>query len=523
MSRRFLSLWLPYFATDRLRCGPEPLVTLMEQAGVPRIVATNKAAATLGIAGGMALADARALHPDLQTRPANPLREVRGLTRLADWCERYTPLLALDGANGLMLDITGCDHLFGGESAMAADALKRLQHFGFSARAAIAGTPGAAWALARYGKADPGTAVVAPPDAKALGALLTPLPLAALRLPAEKTAALAQVGLRRIGDVTRLPRPSLAARFGAQLLRRLDQAFGRTAEPLEARHPPPPFRQRRDWPEPLQGLEDLTAAAEQLLDALCRQLETAECGARHIALACFAADGHVHRATARTSAPVRDPRRLLRLLQAEIETCDLGFGIETMVLAAPQTEQLRPQSTELWQNRSATNDNEAALIDRLSQRLGPARVVRMAPVASYLPERRVIPLPALAHSAAEVATLWEQWQPPAGEAMPLRLLSRPEPIEATSLLPDYPPAAIRWRKVLHRITRGEGPQRLAPEWWRTAPADDPTAPFARRTRDYYRVENAAGQRLWVFRQGLYEGSGSEAPETPDWFIHGIYA
>ena len=235
MSHRYLSLWLPYFATDRLRCGTEPLVTLVEQAGVPRAAAANPAAAALGIHAGMALADARALHPALETRPASPLREVRGLTRLADWCERYTPLLALDGADGLMMDVTGCDHLFGGEVAMREDVLRRLQGFGFTAQAAIASTPGAAWALTRYGR----TAAVAPQAREALYRLLEPLPLAALRLPAEKTAALAQVGLRRIGDIARMPRAPLAQRFGAQVLRRLDQALGRTAESLNARHPPP--------------------------------------------------------------------------------------------------------------------------------------------------------------------------------------------------------------------------------------------------------------------------------------------
>lgn len=515
MSRRYLSLWLPRFATDRLGRTADPLATVADAAGVPRVIAANGAAAALGVTPGMALADARALYPALLTRPANPLRELRGLGRLADWCERYTPLLALDGADGLMLDTTGCDHLFGGEAALRQDLLARLEGFGFTARAAVADAPGAAWALARHGDT-----AVAPAGAMALGRLLAPLPLAALRLPAETVAGLAQVGLRRIGDVARLPRAPLAQRFGAQVLRRLDQALGRTAEPLTARHPPPPFRLRQDWAEPLQRLEDLTAAAERLLGGLCRQLEAAESGARRVELACYAADGRVHRATARTSQPARQPARLLRLLEGQLEGCDLGFGIETLVLSAPESERVTPAERGFWQDQTAVNDNMAALIDRLSQRLGPERVVWMAPVGSHLPERRVEPLPALRHSAAEVAARWADWQPPANEVLPLRLLPRPEPVEATALLPDYPPAALRWRKVLHRIVRGEGPQRLAPEWWREAPADAPAAPLLRRTRDYYRVENAAGQRLWVFRQGLYDGADDGEP--PAWFVHGVY-
>lgn len=520
MSRRYLSLWLPRFATDRLGRTAEPLATLAETAGVPRVAAANAAAAALGIAAGMTLADARALHPALRTHPANPLRELRGLGRLADWCERYTPLLALDGADGLLLDTTGCDHLFGGEAALRDDLLARLEGFGFEARAAMAETPGAAWALARYGRA-----WIAPGGSAALRQSLAPLPLAALRLPAATVADLAQVGLRRIGDVAGLPRAPLARRFGAQVLRRLDQALGRTAESLAARHPPPPFRLRRDEAEPLIRAEDLSAVVDRLLAELCRQLETAESGARRLELACYAMDGRVHRATARTSRPVRQPARLLRLLEGQLEGCDLGFGIETLVLSAPETERLAPTECGFWQDRAATDDAMAALIDRLSQRLGPERVRWMAPVTSHLPERRVEPLPALHHAAAEVAARWADWQPPPGEVLPLRLLARPEPVEATALLPDYPPAAIRWGKVLHRIVRGEGPQRLTPEWWREAPPDDPAAPLARRTRDYYRVENAAGQRLWVFRQGLYDGAGAggtDAKPKPGWFVHGVF-
>jgi len=528
MSRRYLSLWLPRFATDRLGRTADPLATVAENAGVPRVVAANAAAAALGVAPGLALADARALHPALLTRPANPLREVRGLGRLADWCERYTPLLALDGADGLMLDTTGCDHLFGGEAALRSDLLARLDGFGFEARAAMADTPGAAWALTRYNGEMTASHGVAPAGAAALRRLLEPLPLAALRLPPETVAGLAQVGLRRIGDIARQPRAPLARRFGAQVLRRLDQALGQTVETLAARHPPPPFRLRRDWAEPLQRLEDLTAATEQLLAGLCRRLEMAESGARRVELACYATDGRVHRAIARTSQPVRQPARLLRLLENQLQTCDLGFGIETLVLAAPQAERLAPAEQGFWQDRNAVNDTMAALIDRLSQRLGPERVTWMAPVASHLPERRVEKLPALYHAQREVAARWAGWQPPAGEVLPLRLLPRPEPVAATALLPDYPPAAIRWRKVLHRIVRGDGPQRIAPEWWREALPDAPAAPLPRRTRDYYRVENAAGQRLWVFRQGLYGGTtdggtidGGEQP--PGWFVHGIYA
>lgn len=528
MNRRYLALWLPRFATDRLGPHAGPLVTLVEDAGVPRIAAANEAAALLGMTPGMALADARALYPELDTRRANPLRERCSLTRLADWCDRYSPLIALDGADGLMIDITGCDHLFGGEAAMLADLTARMEDFGYSAAAAIAPTPGAAWALSRF--ATSGTIAG---DLTALPGLLAPLPLAALRLPAECVARLAQVGLRRTGDLLAMPRAPLARRFGAQVGQRLAQALGQAAEAIAPRHAPAPYRLRLDWMEPLRQPENLTAAAGHLLGQLCERLEKEERGVRHLTVTCHGTDGHVHRAEIRTSAPSRRPARLLRLLEADLTACDMGFGIETIILSAPQTEKLQAAAANFWLHQAGMTEDTAALIDRLSQRFGERRVGWPRPVASYLPERASAFLPALHHPPISVG----EAEPPAYShatcpPRPLRLLRKPEPVQATALLPDHPPAAFRWRKVGHRVRQGGGPERIAPEWWRDLPADSldagPGAVLDDNTRDYYLVEDQAGQRFWLYRQGLYDRPKQQASEPdaatpPAWFLQGVMA
>ncbi|HKK30857.1 MAG TPA: DNA polymerase Y family protein [Alphaproteobacteria bacterium] len=525
MSRRFLALWLPHFATDRLGLASGPLAILAEEGGVPCIIAANQPAAALGIQRGMALADARALYPGLATRQASPLRESHDLAKLSDWCGRYSPLVAPDGTDGLMLDTTGCDHLFGGEAAMLAEIVQRMHGFGYSAAAALAPTPGAAWALARYGKK---TRIAK--DLVDLPHLLTALPTVALRLPAETAAQLAQVGLRCVGDLLKMPRAPLAKRFGAQVPHRLGQALGHVTEAIAPRHPPAPYRLRLDWMEPLRRMEDLAAAAEHLLERLCEQLAEAGRGVRCLLVTCHSTNGHTERIEARTSAPVRCPVRLLRLLEANLGACDLGFGIETMILSVARTEPLAAPAPGFWRDQAAIAEDTATLIDRLSQRLGERKVRWSTPVASHIPERAVALLPALRQPSPDTDPSPSPTEKP---MRPLRLLLAPEPVEATALLPDHPPAAFRWRRVLHRVRRGAGPERIAPEWWRDLAPEDQVETLDTCTRDYYAVEDEAGQRFWLFRQGLYDRAnetetktnenGSGTVELPAWFVQGVLA
>jgi protein ImuB len=481
------------------------------------VVALNRAAEGAGLQPGQALADARAIEPRLIVEPDDAAAEAAALGRLVAWCGRYTPWVAFDGcglgaglggAHGLWLDVTGCAHLFGGEAALLDDLLRRLSGFGFEARAALADTPGAAWAVARHGKGG-----VVPRGE--LRAALAGLPVSALRLGAAEVEALDRVGLRRIGDLYGLPRGALARRFGASIGRRLDQALGAAHEPLSPCRPVAPYRVERLFAEPIASLATIEAATLGLIETLTARLEADGRGVRRLALSLYRVDGEVGEVAIGTSLAVREPRHLMRLLAERLEGFEAAFGIDALVLAAPQTDalprlQLGLDLEAAGPRRSAAPEDAAALgrlIDRLGNRLGPARIARAAPCQSHLPERAVTPAAALGAAG--------DWSAHGGRERPLRLLPRPEPIEVIAPIPDDPPLMFRWRRALHRVHVAAGPERLAPEWWRAEGIDAAAAGEA-DFRDYYRVEDEAGRRFWLFRLGAFRPG---AP--PAWFMHGL--
>jgi protein ImuB len=470
------------------------------------VVALDRAAERAGLAPGMPLADARAVEPGLVAVEADPAADARALDGLADWCGRYTPWVGLDSPDGLVLDVTGCAHLLGGEAALVADLLRRVRGFGYHARAALADTAAAAWALARFGPRGQGPV----PPGRGRDAL-APLPVAALRLDPATAAALGRLGLRRVGDLLDLPRASLATRFGAALVRRLDQALGRAADPVSPRRPVPPHAARLAFAEPISARASIDAALGRLLADLCRGLELAGRGARRVELSCFRADGRVERAGIGTARPVREPARLARLFAERLDRLDPGPGFDAMTLLA-EAEPQAPDQIALegrgWGGAPAplTPSSEALadLVDRLGNRLGPDRVHRPVPRASWWPERAVEPGPPLAPPPV----------PPAGGApwprdrpRPVRLLRVPEPVEAMAPVPDDPPVMFRWREAVHHVRRAEGPERIEPEWWRELA----------ETRDYYRVEDGQGRRFWLFRAGLHLPG-----RHPRWFLHGVF-
>ena len=481
------------------------------EAGRLALAAVDGAAAAAGLVPGQPLADARAQLPGLETAEWQPAEEARALARLAEWCGRYTPWCALDqadggagggpgGGAGLLLDVTGCAHLFGGEEALLADLVTRLGRQGFTARAALAGTPGAAWAVARFAALDRRPWRVVPPDG--LRAALAPLPPAALRLPPAAGELLARLGLRRIGDLTGLPPALLEPRFGPELAGRLRQALGRAPEVLSPLTPVPPCLARQIFAEPILTTEAIARSLQLLTGELGGLLEAAQLGARRLELYLYRVDGTLRRLTLGTSRPSRDPAHLARLFGSQLERIDPGFGIEVMTLAAAATEPLTALQLVLGPmggggvGPGETDGELAGLVDRLEARLGPGSVFRQVPVASHLPERAVRRAPPL---GAAPAAPWRRDQP-----RPLRLLAHPEAIEAVALLPDQPPACFHWRRVLHRVVRAEGPERIAPEWWRDHSA-------AAAARDYFRVEDEDGRRYW-----LYRAAGR-------WFLHGLFA
>jgi protein ImuB len=529
MRSRILSLWLPNLPTDRLLrqawraagrrdgAGPvpdpwRPLATFVNHKGALRLEAVCVRAKAAGLAPGMMLADARAMVPALQVHAAEPESDARLLEDLAAWCERYTPYVAIDRSHehsaggALWLDVTGCAHLFGGEAELRADLLARLRRQGLAAEAAIADSPGAAWAVARYGD----TPIVPPGGARVA---LAPLPVAALRLEPDAVQMLERLGLERIESLYPLPRRALVARFGDALTTRLDQAQDLVDEPISPRPSPPAHRAQLSFAEPIGQAEALAPVTRRLLAELCGGLAAASLGARRLMLAFYRVDNSTAAVAIGTSRPCRDPRQLERLLAEKLERVDLGFGIERAILEAEVVEPLLPEPLA-WRAMGAGDLDQARdlapLVDRLSNRLGRDAVSQLVPRASHIPERAQERVPALSQRA--VPFLPPGLHGPA-PARPLRLLARPEPIEAVAPLPDEPPVLFRWRQALHKVATVRGPERLAPEWWR-APDADPAA----TTRDYFAVEDTEGGRFWLFREGLYLAGAT----MPRWYLHGLF-
>ena len=536
---------MPRFATDRAaRTRPlwraRPFVITRAEGGRLLVTAANARAESSGITPGMPLADAQALVPGLLTLPAEPVEDSRALMLLAEWCGRYTPWVASDGADGLFLEIAGCGHLFGGEDALARDLLERMARFGLAARVAVADTPGAAWALARFGVANPTLLGDGSCEEAMLAAALGPLPASALRLSAAHVEELRRLGLRRIADIAALPRAALTTRFGAGVARRLDQAFGRDFEPLSPHQPAAPDRVRSTFAEPVRARDAIEAVLDDLLGRLCARLAERGHGARRLDFALYRTDGTVATASVGTSRPSTDARHLARLFAEKLDHLDPGFGADVIALSAPLTEAFAAvQTTHIKDSNAAHGglDALAPLIDRLDNRLGAGAVARLAPVDSHLPERAVARCPPLAATARHPVP----W--PARGLRPVRLFDPPEPVDAVAPVPDDPPVMFRWRNVLHRVARADGPERIAPEWWRTlaarntsktAPglfpdsssdspdnARDPPRVTAvsegAATRDYYRVEDTEGRRFWLYRHGLYRPGAA-----PGWFLHGLF-
>lgn len=477
--------------------------------------AVNAAAEAAGMHAGMALADARALLPSLATRPADPGGDAAALDRLARWCGRYSPWVRADGEDGILIDASGCAHLFAcpeqgrrsGEAAMLDDIATRLEGMGLEVRAAIADTPGAAHAMARHGR----TRVVPPGGS---GAALAPLPVAALRIDDGAATTLGRLGLKRIGDLYDLPRATLARRFGhggaravTAVLHRLDQALGTIFEPVEPMMPAPAFRVRRALPEPLTETMALDALLAPLFAALAARLADDGKGARRLSVTLFRVDGTSTRLAAGANAPSRDPAHLARLFRERLIGIDPGFGIDCLILAADVVAPLGAVAQD-FDGRGAQALALSELVDRLALRLGAAHIGHARPAESHVPER------AERRGAGLDAPAWTTAERPPGPRRPLRLLPRPEPLDVMAEVPEGPPLAFRWRRVHHRVARAQGPERIAPEWWHDDGAHA-------RVRDYYRVEDEAGRRFWLFRAGLY----GEAAEhgAPRWFLHGLFA
>jgi protein ImuB len=528
---RIVSVWLPRWPilrtlaaqarnpSGKLVDPDQPFVLAVAGPGGPRIAALNEAAEQTGLLPGEPLADARAKASHLQTRAIDAAADEAALRRLALWATRYTPTASPwckgfsgeeNGADGFFLDIEGAAHLFGGEEKLLADLSFRLKKFDLPARLAVADTPGAAWALSRF---HPARCLVLPSGQEAEA--LAPLPVEALRLAPETCRTLRRLGLKSVGALLDRPRAPFAARFPAELLRRIDQALGRIDEPLVPIVAPPVYHCLRYLLEPIITQEAIVALARRLMHTLVHVLTRDDVGARALRLALYRIDGAVETIEIALTLPTRDVAHVVRMIDLKLEalaaTEDAGFGFEAVGLAVTHAEAIPARQNELIAEDAGDADRMercAVLIDALRQRLGSHRVRRFEPLARHIPERAEVLLPATAEAPPP-------WPEPEQKPRPLLLLPRAEPTEVMALIPDGPPRQFRWRGVTYEVAGAEGPERIGAEWWRQHDGHRSPEP----TRDYYLVEDADGRRFWLFREGLYERETTMAR----WFVQGLFA
>ncbi|TRL33472.1 DNA polymerase Y family protein [Rhizobium straminoryzae] len=523
---RILALHFPRLPTDRIlrrrwglswrlngrsngRHDDTPVVVAGRRDNGMRLLALDETAETAGLRMGQGLAEARAICPNLIVIEEDAAADRRLLEALADWCDRFTPLVGLDGTDGLFLDITGCTHLFGGEAAMLQEILTRLTQMGLAVRGAISSAPGLSWALARFD----GNRIVAEDEQEGV---LAPLPVAALRLDDTLVQALHKVGLRQVGDLLEAPRAPLARRFGADLMLRLDQATGADEEPISPRRPVAHLSAERRLAEPIRAQDDILALAATVAEGLKPGLEARGAGGRVFELVLFRVDGQVFRLSAGASRPLRDPPRIAKLFAERLkglhDDLDAGFGFEILRINVLHHEVFDSTQGD-FEGDDRRSLSLSDFVDQVSARLGPEALQTCQLRESHVPERAFRMEPALRQAPARIPL---REAPPLGVTVsraerPLRLFARPELLETFAVeVPDGPPMRFRWRRLTHRVLRAEGPERLAAEWWR----DGEEA----LTRDYFRLESDSGQRFWVYRQGLYDEVAH-----PRWFMHGIFA
>jgi protein ImuB len=506
---RVVSLFLPDWPIDRLRgrlrkvqdereC-PGPLIQAQRIGNRRLVYAANAAAREAGLQPGMAVAQAQALVPELTIHDAMLREDEAALQRLGLWAlRRYSPLVAVDPPDGLVLDVTGAAHLHGGEETLLTDMVARLWQAGITARAAVADSRGAAHGFAR---ALHQPVVVVPQGESA--AMLRSLPLAFLRLPADRLDQLRRLGFERIGDIATAPRAPLAKRFGTELHRRLDQAFGRLREPIEPLRAPELMAAERLFAEPISAPETLARYTGKLMAALCKMLLAKGVGVRRLDLLFHRVDRDLQAIRIGTSRPNRDAKRLTRLLCDRLETIDPGFGVERMVLRASLVEPYESRQMRSTLLDEGPEADVSGLIDILANRVGKTKLYRLMPVQSDVPERSAT---RIAPACDATGKTWPALP------RPIRLLRLPEPIQTMGLLPDHPPLSFCWRGIRRRVRRADGPERIFGEWWKSDAEHD-------AVRDYFQVEDDQGERYWIFRKG----DGEHAETGPQsWYLHGIF-
>jgi protein ImuB len=498
MAKRFVSIWFRYLATDWFTLRKPQLCNTAFVLTVPshgRIIVAqaNAIAEAQGVYKGMVLADARAIIPDLKVLDDKPALANKLLKHIAEWCIRFTPITAIDPPDGIILDVTGCSHLWNGDEYYLKEIVNRLKARGYHVRAAIADTIGAAWAVARFAKQS--LIVNADQQTQALFSL----PPEALRLEAATIERLHKLGLQQIKSFISMPRSALRRRFGNHIIQRLNQALGLEEEIIEPILPAEPYNERLPCLEPIVTAKGIEIALKRLLESLCDRLKQDQKGLRSACFKCYRIDGKIEQVTIATNRASCNVNHIFKLFEIKVPTIEPDLGIELFVLEAPKVEDNISTQEKLWEAKDGLdNINLAELLDRLTGKIGANSIRRFLPDEHYWPERSV----KQASSLQEQKTIaWTLDRP-----RPIQLLATPEPIDVTAPVPDYPPMNFRYKGKLHKVLKADGPERIEQEWWIQEG----------QHRDYYAVEDEEGCRYWLFRSGHYN-------EEYRWFIHGFFA
>ncbi|WP_138484769.1 Y-family DNA polymerase [Dyadobacter bucti] len=502
MEKRYMSVWFRHLTTDRwIVSQPElkdvPFVLAAPERGRMVIKAVNVRAEVMGIENGMVVADARAVLPALLVFDYKPGFAEKLLLAFGTWCIRFTPIVSVDPPDGLILDITGCTHLWGGERAYLKDIVNRIRGAGYDVRAAIADTIGTAWAVCRFGTVTP----LIPPEGEQ--AALSALPPAALRLEADTLERMQKLGFYQIRNFMNIPRSVLRRRFGPHLLYRMDQALGAEEELIDPIRPVEPYQERLSSLEPIRTATGINIALRKLLEALCGRLSKEGKGLRKGVFMGYRMDGKIEQIEIGTNSASCHVEHLFRLFELKVSSIEPALGIELFILEAPVVEELDQMQETLWNITGNNNQSEITeLLDRLTGRGGMQIVHRYLPDAHYWPER----------SVKEAVSIQEkpqiEWR--TDKPRPVSLLPKPERIEVAALQPDYPPAVFRHQGKVYHIRKADGPERIEQEWWIEEGLH----------RDYYCVEDMKGARYWIFRLGHYN---EDKEDMPEWFIHGFFA
>lgn len=497
MPRRFLYIWFRHLATNRLaKIRPDlrgkPFLLYAPEHGRMVVTASSYALEKEGVVPGMVVADVRAIFPSVEVFAADLAAEEKVLEALAEWSIRYAPVVAVDRPNGLILDISGCAHLWGGELSYLKTIVARFVKGGYDVRAAIADTIGAAWAVARYGK---NSLIV---ESGRQAEALCSLPPEALRLETSTLQRMEKLGFRRIGQFISIPQLNLRRRFGDSLLHRLGQALGTVPETLQPVRPAPVYLERLPCLEPIRTATGIEIALKHLLEMLCERLSKEGKGLRTGIFKGYRIDGETVQISIGTNRASRNAAHLFKLFELKIPEIEPALGIELFTLEAALFEDVSETQEALWSTANRDRTAISELLDNIAGKVGLHTIYRYVPQEHHWPE----------HSVKKVTTLEEQpeteWR--TDHQRPIHLLPKPEPVEVMVVLPDYPPMHFRYKGEIIRVARADGPERIEQEWWlQNGPP-----------RDYYRVEDDRGARYWLFRLGLYGN------RKPQWFLHGYF-